>query len=196
MKKLKSSTEKLLDALAEMLKRMPIDQVKISELLKISSVSHSTFYRNFPTKDDFYSWVLKYYLNGLSSMSFKNAATPEDFYTHYFNFIYDNRLFFKTFANQAIWPQFNYYLYQMGVERYSVILKQAYKSPKDANLISNYVVHAHVGVVLEWLKEEPMTRPEILVSRVTAMTKAALSSQKIDMNKLFPNNFNKSSNYS
>ena len=186
-KPLSPSKERLLAALADMLKVQAIEDVKITELLTRAHVSHSTFYRVFPTKEDFYAWVLQHYMTGLSATAELNVATPLDYYRHYFAYMSANSIYFRTFSNSSIWPEFHHELYQIGIDIYRKRLVQTGMPERRAALISSYLVNAHVGMVLDWLQQpvDQTDTSEQMAVLVTKMSTAALVSQHVNMKEIW-----------
>ena len=186
--KIAQSKQRLLSALAKLLSYTAIEDVRITDLLTAAQVSHSTFYRYWATKEEFYSWVLNYYMDGLSMAVQAKDTSPLQFYRHYFSYINANAVYFRTFNNSSIWPQFNYELYEIGIGIYTDSLQQAGLPKQRAYLIGSYVVNAHIGVVMNWLREpqDQSVTPELLAATVTTMSSAALASQGVELKQLFP----------
>jgi len=188
-KKLSPSKERLLAALADMLKVQAIEDVKITELLTRAHVSHSTFYRAFPTKEDFYAWVLQYYMTGLSAAAALNVPTPLDYYKHYFAYMSANSIYFRTFSNSSIWPEFHHELHQIGINIYRNRLISAGFPKRRAALIGSYLVNAPVGMVLDWLRQpaDDTDSSDQMARLATEMSTAALVSQGADMTAMWHN---------
>ncbi|OFI48557.1 hypothetical protein BG261_06575 [Floricoccus tropicus] len=186
-KKLPSSKEKLLEALSHQLTYRPIEEIKVSELINEAKISRSTFYRLFETKEIFFDWVLHYYLEGLSTTTKSNSENSQEFYYNYLTYIDQNSIYFKVFNNSNMWPQFNSEMYRIGIDIYKdFIFSQTYDK-KLSIFVSNYIVNAHIGVVMEWLRQEKMERPEQLSKLLVELTSSALTSQGIEMENMFEN---------
>ncbi|MFQ7234379.1 MAG: TetR-like C-terminal domain-containing protein, partial [Enterococcus hulanensis] len=55
-----------------------------------------------------------------------------------------------------------------------------------SQVLSNYVVNAHIGVVMAWLNEKPLQSPDKLAELVTAMTTSVFASQQLSLEDVFP----------
>ncbi|QIL50336.1 TetR/AcrR family transcriptional regulator [Weissella coleopterorum] len=188
MKEISNSKKQLLKALAYFLNDKPIEEIKVSELINKAYISRSTFYRSFETKEEFFEWVLEYYMEGLSGASLNNADNPISFYTHYFDYISENAVYFRAFNNSSMWPQFISALNQNGVHIYQVFISQMTDNKNLSYLVSNYVISAHIGVVTSWLNNDLLVSPTNIASIVTEMTTSALKSQGFSLGELFNSN--------
>ncbi|KRM71431.1 TetR/AcrR family transcriptional regulator [Lacticaseibacillus brantae] len=186
MEKLSISKQKLLTALAYLLATEPVENIKVSELISKADVSRSTFYRVFETKESFFQWVLDHYMEGLSGAAKYSASSPRKFYQHYFGYIYDNAIYFKTFNNSYVWPRFHYELSQIGIDDYQKFIYRQTNDSTLSNVLSHYVVNAHIGVVMAWLGETPIQSPDKIAELVTAMTSSVFASQGLDLADVFP----------
>lgn len=186
MEKLSNSKKSLLAALAHFLSFEPVEEIKVSELIRKAEISRSTFYRLFETKEEFFQWVLDFHMEGLSGASKYTANTPLKFYQHYFQYIYDHAIYFKTFNSSSMWPQFHYEMNQIGIDVYRNFIYSKTQDRKVSRLMSNYVVNAHIGVAMAWLSESPLQKPEELAELVTEMTTGALASRGISLAEIFP----------
>lgn len=188
MGKLSGSNQRLLEALAYFLTFKSVEEIKVSELIRKAEVSRSTFYRLFETKEEFFQWVLDYHMEGLSGVAKYTAKSPLAFYQHYFTYIYDHAIYFKTFNNSSMWPQFHYKMNQIGIDVYRNFIYRKTGDQMLSQVLSNYAVNAHIGVVMAWLDEKTLQSPDQLARLVTTMTTSAFASQQLSLEEIFPYN--------
>ena len=186
MEKLSGSKQSLLEAFAYFLTFKTVEEIKVSELIRKAEVSRSTFYRLFETKEEFFQWVLDYHMKGLSGVAKYTANSSLEFYHHYFTYIYDHAIYFKTFNNSSMWPQFHYKMNQIGIDVYRNFIYSKTSDQTLSQVLSNYVVNAHIGVVMAWLNEKPLQSPDKLAELVTAMTTSVFASQQLSLEDVFP----------
>mgnify|MGYP004702182019 CR=1 FL=1 len=187
-KQLANSKLRLLEALAEIIKTQGIEEIKISEVISRAHVSHSTFYRFFQSKDNFFSWTLTHYLDGLFAFAKHVGQEPEDFYLSYFQYIYNNKVYFQAFNNSSMWPEFSYKMHEMGIKAYEEFIYLKTGEREVSVIISNYIINAHIGATMAWLRQSIMIKPSEMASLVYEMTNTALASQNLNLEELFPIN--------
>lgn len=186
MEKLSHSKQRLLDALAYFLTYESVEDIKVSELIRKAQVSRSTFYRSFETKEGFFQWVLDFHMEGLSGAAKYTANTPIEFYQHYFNYLYEHAIYFKTFNNSSMWPEFHYRMTQIGIDVYQTSIYRKTQDKQVSRLISHYVINAHIGAATAWLNEKNLQSPNEVAKTVATMTREALASQRINLSEIFP----------
>ncbi|MFC4772841.1 TetR/AcrR family transcriptional regulator [Enterococcus hermanniensis] len=158
----------------------------MSELIKHAGISRSTFYRSFETKEMFFQWVLDFHMEGLSGAAKYTANTPTVFYEHYFHYLYEHAIYFKTFNSSSMWPEFHYRMTQIGIEVYQTFIYSKIQNEKVSRLISHYIINAHIGVAMAWLNEKNLQPPNKVAQLVATMTEQALASQHIVLSEIFP----------
>lgn len=136
-------------------------------------------------KKTFFEWVLNYQIESLSGAALFEAHDPNLFYKHYFEYIFENSVYFRAFNDSSIWPQFSLVLKQNGVEIFQKFISKNTTNKNLSYLISNYAVSAHIGVVTSWLNATPLVPPTNIATIVTEMTNAALESQGFSLAELF-----------
>ncbi|MFB7141311.1 TetR/AcrR family transcriptional regulator [Gottfriedia sp. NPDC056225] len=180
---------KLMNALVELLSWKELDQVTVMDLIRTANISRSSFYRNFVDKFEFLDWTMDYLLSGITPSKMNPKPTANDFYPYFFNYFYQHRLFFRTFATQSTWPSFTAKLIASGKQAYEACFEDKATVNIPSSILANYIVNAHVGVILNWLCTDNPCPPDEMADYVTQITESVLQSRGTNLETLFDNEF-------
>lgn len=177
------SSLKLLTAFITLLNEKPLAKITTLDLIRTANISRSTFYRHFSDKLDFYEWV-KSYLLSLFLKDDYSQDTPIGYYTGFFQHFADYRPAFKSFILKGAWQDFETQILVSGINNYSRFLDKALKQPAPTKLIASYIVTAHLGVALNWLRTDDVHSPAQMATVVTKLTDSVLANYDLSLAEL------------
>lgn len=177
---------KLLAALVQLLATKPLGQIKTRELIRTAGISKSTFYRQFEDQQAFLAWTSQYLLAQLSFQDGTWQGTPEKFYTHYFMAFARNRRAYKAFVIDDRWADFQVALLENGVKLYQALFAKLPRTRRPDVMVAQYLVAAHVGVAIQWLKTDDPRSPEVMAQLLTTLSGGALTACGLTFATLFP----------
>jgi AcrR family transcriptional regulator len=165
----------LMNALAALLEEKPLRQISVSDLVTRADISRTTFYRNYADKDQFVESVKWELLNGIfESVSHDSMSSARDrriYFRAFFEYIHQNRIFFKTFVNDEKWPQFKDEFVDNGIEAYRrTIGDRTLGGGMPSLMLIHYIVAAHVGVFCYWLSEDCESSVDFMAEQLTRLT--------------------------
>lgn len=152
--------ECIADALIQLLKTKPFDEITITQITDVAGVGRSTYYRNFTSKEDVLSYKL--YILGLRWLLKERLSSDmdsEELLKKYCCFVYEIRDLLTL-------------LYQNGQTNVLIYSLYKYLGPKEGEdkrvaLRKSGLVFGGFGILYEWLKsgmeEEPDELAQLLI---------------------------------
>lgn len=181
----RTSDLKLFNAFVNLLNNdEQLETISTRHLIAEADISKSTFYRHYADKFDFFRWVADYLLNQLQE-AVHEAQTPLTFYQRYFEKCQAYRQAYKSFIVNKHWLDFEQKLLKEGMTNYTAILSKIDQPGIPVDNIASYVVAAHVGMAINWLRNDDTSTPSELADQLTRLTTGALAAFNIDFAKLF-----------
>ena len=174
----------MFDALAELAGEKSLDEITVSDIIKRCRIARTTFYRYYEDKNDFLEKVKSELLLGLFDYTDHHPKKEGDsrYFHNFFEYFYIHRKLFSAFTKAGKWPEFKETLYTQGVSHYTELFRD-YPLQKGIRpeILANYLVGAHMQVLMGWLETGFQTDPEEL-ARITSMlsTEGALRIAGID----------------
>lgn len=183
--KVRTSDIKLFNAFVKLLNNgSKLENISTRHLIAEAGISKSTFYRHYTDKYAFYNWVANYLLSQLQE-AVHEAQTPLTFYQRYFKKCQTYRQAYKAFIINNHWLDFEQELFDKGMNNYRTILSKTNQPGIPVDSIASYIVAAHVGIAVYWLRTDDASTPDELADRLTRLTTGALAAFNIDFVKLF-----------
>lgn len=182
--KTRKSDLQLLDALTDLVDDNDLDRLSTRLLIKRAGLSKSTFYRHYEDKYAFYDWAMAYLL-GKDNEPTYHLETPRSFYTKYFEHYQTYRKAFKAFIINDRWSGFTQKMVDSGMANYRAILAKINQPNVPITTVSAYIISAHIGVAVNWIRTDDPTPPQEMAAQLTQLTTAVLSSYGLDFATLF-----------
>lgn len=157
--------ECMVAALMELLKEKPLSAITISELTQRAGVSRMTYYRNYQTKEDIFSFylddVLEQYREDSSNMPRTSTYFDIDNMVHYFSYLKKYEGFLESVFSSGL-----EHIFLQAITRY---IMETWQKPGDS-IEDYYTLQAFAGslytLYISWYKggskESPRTMAEIL----------------------------------
>ncbi len=161
-----------------------LDTISTRHLIAQAGISKSTFYRHYADKFAFYNWVADYLLSQLQE-TVQEAQTPLIFYRRYFEKCQAYRQAYKSFIVNQHWLGFEQRLLEEGMTNYTAILSKINQPDIPVANIASYIVAAHVGMALNWLRTDGTSTLDELANQLTRLTTGALAAFNINFANLF-----------
>ena len=167
------SRQMLYDAMLELMKEKPLDKITVNEIVKHAGVARTTFYAQFDDKDAFVHEMIQDKLKELRTIVTPNFDITDEkrfeensnsYYIKYYEVFLENAEFFKVFLGPNGLPGFVDLLTQNGIEAYTHIFENANvdEFPLPPKYIVQYIVSAHIGLGIQWMKNDFKESPEYM----------------------------------
>lgn len=174
----RTRTDTALDhALLRLIEQKSAYRISVRELCTEANVGKSTFYRRYNDMQQYLEVFACYAVQGLIDACDPDTMSPwkkdSSYYVQWCTYIYRNRkAFLLLLSNNGI-IEFREYLVSNGIETYRRKLasqSSLLKPPLTLNVISSYLVSAHIGVMEQWLKHGCPDPPEILAQQLSKLS--------------------------
>ena len=152
------------DTMREIMKRKPIDKIRVTEICKAADIERPTFYYHFKDKYDLVAWMFCKDAYGTDITSVASAAAG-------MNKMKQDILFYRrayeNVSQKALWR----YMMEYFVRRYTELVKEKLGADiLDTQLaysIRFYCMGA-VGMTQEWVLDDNITSAETVVRMMFA----------------------------
>ena len=145
-----SVKEAVTTALIRMMKKKPIGEIQIKDLVKIAGVSRSSFYRNFESKEDvLVKYAEKFSLNFAKSLD--DYSSPEEFLIERYRSVKKEKDFFIALNKNNL----VYFIYRsMDESMTKGILDSSHLSETEKIYQTSRMIGGTVGIIIEWINRD------------------------------------------
>ena len=152
----------LANALLTLCKTKPLDEIKVSDLIDYTGISHQTFYNHFRNKNELIYWVIKEYIVVTSNP----LRPPTDCYEnmiHFYSVMLENKRFIKQ-ASKLTGPGcledcLHRFSYNWYIQYIRICLNVQELEPEMLFAI-RYNSYAFIGSTMEWIATGMQMPPE------------------------------------
>lgn len=152
------------DTMREIMKRKPIDKIRVTEICKAADIERPTFYYHFKDKYDLVAWMFCKDAYGTDLTSAASAAAGMNKMKQEILFY---RRAYEDVSQNALW----HYMLEYFVRRYTELVKEKLGADVlDTQLaysIRFYCMGA-VGMTREWVLDDNITSAETVVRMMFA----------------------------
>jgi probable dihydroxyacetone kinase regulator len=165
------------NAVKQLMKAKPFNDISVNDIIKECGVSRKTFYYHFLDKYDVVNWIFNSeVVDGvLESTTLDNWADGSLTLCRY---IYDNRIFYTnaiTVTGQNSFIECLNNLTRLQIEKLSVEACGNRTIDKDdKEFMIDFFYNAFVGVLTSWINSGMQEVPEIIVKKWKAITDKSL----------------------
>jgi probable dihydroxyacetone kinase regulator len=165
------------NAVKQLMKAKPFNDISVNDIIKECGVSRKTFYYHFLDKYDVVNWIFNSeVVDGvLESTTLDNWADGSLTLCRY---IYDNRIFYTnaiTITGQNSFIECLNNLTRLQIEKLSVEACGNRTIDKDdKKFMIDFFYNAFVGVLTSWINSGMQEVPEIIVKKWKAITDKSL----------------------
>ncbi|MBO7710573.1 MAG: TetR family transcriptional regulator [Lachnospiraceae bacterium] len=147
------------DKMKELMKRKPIDKIRITEICQSAEIERSTFYYHFKDKYDLVAWIFFYSATDVNLLDLHEAA-------NHIRQMKNDILFYKNayedHSQNALWQSMLEYF----VDGYTKIAKAKLKTDTlDAQLAFSIRLYCYGGIWMskEWILQDNITSAETII---------------------------------
>ena len=173
-----SSKDYLKRALFALLEQKNIYKITVKELCSRAVVNRSTFYFHYKSLDDFFQEVMVEVASGLvdavegetkSSTVLKSREIACRRYTKWYFHVHDHADEFRLLLGRNGPNAFRELLLKQGIDWYTQLLspmKLKLEKQIVPDILVNYVIHAHLGLLAYYLSQGMRYSPEYMAQQM------------------------------
>lgn len=157
-------------ALKDLLKERPFNKITVNDIAKNCNINRQTFYYHFIDKEDLIEWICKEEMSGVLEKQKEDIPWQEKFLA-VFMLMPKEKVFVTNIYHSVSLEILRQNLYRLV---YPIIYKEIDKISKADNLleqdkifITDFYKYAFVAIVLEWIKNDMVEEPQIIVDKVS-----------------------------
>ncbi len=157
-------------ALKDLLKERPFNKITVNDIAKNCNINRQTFYYHFIDKEDLIEWICKEEMSGVLEKQKEDIPWQEKFLA-VFMLMQKEKVFVTNIYHSVSLEILRQNLYRLV---YPIIYKEIDKISKADNLleqdkvfITDFYKYAFVAIVLEWIKNDMVEEPQIIVGKVS-----------------------------
>lgn len=166
------TTKRALEAsLKKLLLKKPLNKITINDITEDCGVNRMTFYYHFKDIYDLVDWIMVE--DAAKAQEGKSFETWSEAFLDILNEIRDNKVLVQNVYRSISREQVEQYLYKMldptlhnFIDREATALSV---QDADKQFVIDFYKYALVGMVLEWIRKDMKTEPEVMTKRLNTM---------------------------
>lgn len=166
------TTKRALEAsLKKLLLQKPLNKITINDITEDCGVNRMTFYYHFKDIYDLVDWIMVE--DAAKAQEGKSFETWSEAFLDVLNEIRDNKALVQNVYRSISREQVEQYLYKMldptlhnFIDREATVLSV---QDADRQFVIDFYKYALVGMVLEWIRKDMKTEPEVMTERLNTM---------------------------
>ena len=166
------TTKRALEAsLKKLLLQKPLHKITINDITEDCGVNRMTFYYHFKDIYDLVDWIMVE--DAAKAQAGKSFETWSEAFLDVLSEIRDNKVLVQNVYRSISREQVEQYLYKMldpilhdFIDREAQILSV---QDADKQFVIDFYKYALVGMVLEWIRKDMKTEPEVMTERLNTM---------------------------
>ena len=166
------TTKRALEAsLKKLLLKKPLNKITINDITEDCGVNRMTFYYHFKDIYDLVDWIMVE--DAAKAQEGKSFETWSEAFLDILNEIRDNKALVQNVYRSISREQVEQYLYKMldptlhnFIDREATALSV---QDADKQFVIDFYKYALVGMVLEWIRKDMKTEPEVMTERLNTM---------------------------
>ncbi len=148
------------DKMKDLMKRKPIDKIRITEICEAAEIERSTFYYHFKDKYELVAWIFFQAADHTDVIDIHDAAAGMKQMKN--DMLFYKRAYEDTSQN-ALWQ----YMLEYFVQKYTVLAKEiSGEETLDTQILFSIRLYCYgaVGMTKEWVLKDNMTSAETVVT--------------------------------
>ncbi len=148
------------DKMRELMKKKPIDKIRITEICSAAEIERSTFYYHFRDKYELVAWIFFQAADKTDIIDAKDAAAGMKQMKN--DMLFYKRAYEDTSQN-ALWQ----YMLEYFAEKYTLLARElSGRDVLDAQTIFSIRLYCYgtVGMTREWVLQDNVTSAETIVA--------------------------------
>lgn len=166
------TTKRALEAsLKKLLLKKPLNKITINDITEDCGVNRMTFYYHFKDIYDLVDWIMVE--DAAKAQEGKSFETWSEAFLDVLSEIRDNKVLVQNVYRSISREQVEQYLYKMldpilhdFIDREATVLSV---QDADKQFVIDFYKYALVGMVLEWIRKDMKTEPEVMTERLNIM---------------------------
>jgi AcrR family transcriptional regulator len=176
-------------AFIELLNEKNFEEISVNDIANRADINRGTFYLHYQDKFDLFEKYVDELLNELTSKikisnqekdQMKKEIDDKDnnpyvlFFKHFqaYSSFYKPILSFK--GGPYFYMRFIEIIKDYYLQQYNKLPKHNEKQKLDKEILINFVAHAHLGVINNWLQEDMTKTPEYMGEQLSALLSSLL----------------------
>lgn len=166
----KKTKKALINALSELLSEKEMDKISVQDIIREAEISRTTFYRIYQDKYAFLEDVKNDLIDGMFRAA-DNQGGGRPYFRRMLTYICQHKSLFYVFKECGKWDDFQQEFFNRGIGIYKSHLKQSrHMGDIPEDILVNYIVSAHGGVMSCWLQSDCIQPPEVLAGYLEKLT--------------------------
>lgn len=165
-------------ALKEMLKRKPLDKIKINDITNECGINRMTFYYHFKDIYDLVEWSCEE--DATKALAGKRTYdTWQEGFLQIFDWVIENRVFVFNVYHSISRENIEQYLYKLTYDLLIDVVEEKARGiqvkAEDKAFIANFYKYSFVGLMLEWVKDGMKEEPQKIIDRLDVLIRGTIS---------------------
>ncbi len=147
------------DKMKDLMKKQPIDKIRITQICRAAEIERSTFYYHFKDKYDLVAWIFYHSAENVDLVDLRSAA---DHIRHMKNEMLFYKNAYEDNSQNALWQ----YMLEYFADGYTQIAKEKLKTDTlDAQMAFSIRLYCYggIGMSKEWILHDNITSAETIV---------------------------------
>jgi AcrR family transcriptional regulator len=151
------------ECIKQLMNHQSLDKITVTDIVEMSGKTRQTFYRYFRDKYDLVNWYFEV-LADKSFLQIGNSETLREGLIKKFQFIYNDRVFFKEAFKSKDYNNVENYDYNCILTFYQNIIKRKLGNniPSDIEFLLEMYCHGSITMTVDWATEGYKLKPEEL----------------------------------
>jgi len=151
------------ECIKQLMNHQSLDKITVTDIVEMSGKTRQTFYRYFRDKYDLVNWYFEV-LADKSFLQIGNSETLREGLIKKFQFIYNDRVFFKEAFKSKDYNNVENYDYNCILTFYQDIIKRKLGNniPSDIEFLLEMYCHGSITMTVDWATEGYKLKPEEL----------------------------------
>ncbi len=158
------------DKMKDLMKRKPVDKIRITEICEAAGIERSTFYYHFKDKYTLVAWIFYYSARTVDVTDLTSSAAHLEQMKKDMQFY---RRAFEDTSQNALWQYMLDYFTEENICAVKSILKTDELDPLLAHCI-RYYCYGAVGMAREWIRKDNTISAEMFVEMTRSCMPEAL----------------------
>lgn len=151
------------ECIKQLMNHQSLDKITVTDIVEMSGKTRQTFYRYFRDKYDLVNWYFEV-LADKSFLQIGNSETLREGLIKKFQFIYNDRVFFKEAFKSKDYNNVENYDYNCILTFYQNIIKRKLGNniPSDIEFLLEMYCHGSITMTVDWATGGYKLKPEEL----------------------------------
>ncbi len=159
--------ERILQALEELLQCGQLDDIHVSDLIRLAGVSRKTFYRHFQDKYDLVNWI--FYIDFIGLVNTREYRSGWDLLVSVGDLFYRDQEFYRAALKIEGQNSFQEYFHESMAPIVSFFLRDVCEADEEQEIFITFFCDAYLSAVVRWLEDGCRISPEEFIGGLKKM---------------------------